>query len=318
MMKVIYSEMDTPAGMSCRLEATGHAGYAPAGQDIVCAGASTVMQGLVYLLAGEENAHSDAFDEPDGPCLAVQADAPCEDWVRGAFELAKAAFALLAERYPENVRFADVSQRGKESMMDLQMFASEGCDAAPAAPALSEAQARQAVASGTMKPGEAEASAAPAAPAAEVQPEKPQPQLPPQCPKQNLPPLPSFSRTAQSAVHSLHARWAAEEAAMRRSQPGFNLQQELRCPEMRRLMQLPGMKVQDAYRLAHYDENLRSAAQAVEQGVVERIQQRAARPTENGIRPGGAATVRPDVANMTRAQREALERRVLHGAQIEL
>ena len=67
MMKVCYSEMDTPAGLSCRLEAAGHAGYAPAGQDIVCAGASTVMQGLVYLLAGEENAHSEAFDEPDGP-----------------------------------------------------------------------------------------------------------------------------------------------------------------------------------------------------------------------------------------------------------
>ena len=61
------------------------------------------------LLAGEENAHSEAFDEPDGPRLAVSVDAPCEEWVRGAFELAKACFALLAERYPENVRFADVS-----------------------------------------------------------------------------------------------------------------------------------------------------------------------------------------------------------------
>ena len=117
--------MDTPAGLSCRLEAAGHAGYAPAGQDIVCAGASTVMQGLVYLLAGEENAHSEAFDEPDGPRLAVSVDAPCEEWVRGAFELAKACFVLLAERYPENVRFADVSRRGKESMMDLQLFAAE-------------------------------------------------------------------------------------------------------------------------------------------------------------------------------------------------
>ena len=56
MMKIVYSEMDTPAGLSCRLEAAGHAGYAPAGQDIVCAGASTVMQGLVYLLAGEPTA----------------------------------------------------------------------------------------------------------------------------------------------------------------------------------------------------------------------------------------------------------------------
>ena len=358
MMKVVYSEMDTPAGISCRLEAAGHAGYAPAGQDIVCAGASTVMQGLVCLLAGEESARSDAFDEPDGPRLAVQADAPCAEWVQGAFELAKACFALLAERYPENVRFADVSRRGEKSMMDLQLFAAaeataacggnrerrlgqrpaghecrsrhevdagsrnpwgtfmlqlfaEG-DAAPAPPALSEAQTRQAVASGTMKPGEA-APAVPAAP-------QPEPEARPEPPVQRpeLPPLSGLACSTRTAVQGLHARWAAEEAAMRRSQPDFNLQKELRSPEMRRLMQLPGMRVQDAYRLAHYDENLRTAAQAVEQGVVERIQQRAARPTENGIRPGGAATVRPDVASMTRAQREALERRVLHGAQIEL
>lgn len=87
---------------------------------------------------------------------------------------------------------------------------------------------------------------------------------------------------------------------------------------MRRLMQLPGMRVQDAYRLAHYEDALRTTAQTVEQGVVERVQQRAARPLENGLRPGAAASVRPDVAAMTRAQREALERRVLHGAQIEL
>ena len=312
MMKVVYSEMDTPAGISCRLEAAGHAGYAPAGLDIVCAGASTVMQGLVCLLAGEKSARSDAFDEPDGPRLAVQADAPCAEWVQGAFELAKACFALLAERYPENVRFADVSRRGEKSMMDLQLFANEGGDAAPVAPALSEAQTRQAVASGTMKPGEA-APAVPAAP-------QPEPEARPEPPVQRpeLPPLSGLACSTRTAVQGLHARWAAEEAAMRRSQPDFNLQKELRSPEMRRLMQLPGMRVQDAYRLAHYDENLRTAAQAVEQGVVERIQQRAARPTENGIRPGGAATVRPDVASMTRAQREALERRVLHGAQIEL
>ena len=286
MMKVVYSEMDTPAGISCRLEAAGHAGYAPAGQDIVCAGASTVMQGLVCLLAGEESARSDAFDEPDGPRLAVQADAPCAEWVQGAFELAKACFALLAERYPENVRFADVSRRGEKSMMDLQLFANEGGNAAPAVPAAPQ----------------------------------PEPEARPEPPVQRpeLPPLSGLACSTRTAVQGLHARWAAEEAAMRRSHPDFNLQKELRSPEMRRLMQLPGMRVQDAYRLTHYDENLRTAAQAVEQGVVERIQQRAARPTENGIRPGGAATVRPDVASMTRAQREALERRVLHGAQIEL
>ena len=50
--------------MTCLLY-TSHAGYAPAGQDIVCAGASPLMQTLVYLLAGEESAKSDAWDEPD-------------------------------------------------------------------------------------------------------------------------------------------------------------------------------------------------------------------------------------------------------------
>lgn len=196
----------------------------------------------------------------------------------------------------------------------LQLFA-EG-EAAP--PALSEAQTRQAVASGTMKPDEAKyplrrrlrqrnrraaAGKAPAGTACAAPRTATAVQLCPQhtgCCAQPACPL--------GGRGSGHAPQPA----------GFDLQNELRSPEMRRLMQLPGMRVRDAYRLAHYDENLRTAAQAVEQGVVERIQQRAARPTENGIRPGGAATVRPDVASMTRAQREALERRVLHGAQIEL
>lgn len=147
MIKVCYSELDGPKGLSLRLEAAGHAGYAPAGQDIVCAGASTLMQALVYLLAGEENARSDAWDEPDGPRLAVAAQAPVAPWVQGAFELAKAGFTLLAERYPDNLRFADVSRSGQQSMMDLQLFA-EG----EAAPALSPEQSRQAVAAGTLKP----------------------------------------------------------------------------------------------------------------------------------------------------------------------
>ena len=130
MIKVCYSELDGPKGMSCRLEASGHAGYAPAGQDIVCAGASTLMQALVYLLAGEPNAKTDAWDEPDGPRLTVQVDAPCEAWVQGAFEAAKAGFTLLAERYPDNLRFADVSRRGEQSMMDLQLFAAAEATAA--------------------------------------------------------------------------------------------------------------------------------------------------------------------------------------------
>ena len=282
MIKVNYTELDGPAGPTCRLEASGHAGYAPAGQDIVCAGASTLMQTLCALLAGEEGTRSGVWDEPDGPRLAVTAAAPQKPWVEGAFEFAKAGFALLAERYPDNVRFADLSGRGEQSMVDLQLFASEGGDA-PTLAAVQEPEERPAP------------------------PERPAP-LP-------LPPIPGL-REGANTVRALHARWAAEEAMLRRDMPDFSLKQELANPEMRRLMELPGMRMGDAYRLAHYNDALRQTAQTVEQGVVERIRQRSARPAENGTSPGGAAITRADVASMTRAQREALERRAMHGVKI--
>lgn len=313
MIKVNYTELDGPAGPTCRLEASGHAGYAPAGQDIVCAGASTLMQTLCALLAGEEGTKSGAWDEPDGPRLAVTAAAPQKPWVEGAFEFAKAGFALLAERYPDHVRFADLSGRGEQSMVDLQMFASESGDAASSAPALSHAQAQQAIASGTMRADEGSGEI-PEMPA-QTAPEKPEEPPAPQERPAPLPPVPGL-QAGENAVRALHARWAAEEAMIRRDVPGFSLRQELANPEMRRLMELPGMRMGDTYRLAHYSDALQQTARTVEQGVVERIRQRSARPAENGTSPGGAAVTRADVASMTRAQREALERRAMHGVKI--
>lgn len=315
MIKVNYTELDGPAGPTCRLEATGHAAYAPAGQDIVCAAASALMQTLCAVLAGEEGTKSSAWDEPGGPRLAVSAAAPQKPWVEGAFEFAKAGFALLAERYPDNLRFADLSGRGEEGMVDLQMFAEGGEGAASDAPALSHAQAQQAIASGTMKAEEnvpAPARPEQKAPEETEKAERPMAQRP-----DTLPDIPK-ALTGERAVRALHARWAAEEALIRRDVPDFSLKKELADPEMRRLMELPGMRMGDAYRLAHYNDALRQTAQTVERGVVERIRQRAARPSENGNSPGSAAVTRVDVAGMTRAQREALERRAMHGAEIVL
>lgn len=311
MIKVNYTELDGPAGPTCRLEASGHAGYAPAGQDIVCAGASTLMQTLCTLLAGEEGTKSGAWDEPDGPRLAVTAAAPQKPWVEGAFEFAKAGFALLAERYPDHVRFADLSGRGEQAMVDLQMFADGG--EGTSAPALSHAQAQQAIASGTMRADEGSGETPEVS--AQTAPEKPEEPPAPQERPAPLPPVPGL-QAGENAVRVLHARWAAEEAMIRRDVPGFSLRQELANPEMRRLMELPGMRMGDAYRLAHYSDALQQTARTVEQGVVERIRQRSARPAENGTSPSGAAVTRADVSSMTRAQREALERRAMHGVKI--
>lgn len=320
MIKATYNELDGPEGLTLRLEAAGHAGYAPAGQDIVCAGASVLMQTLVYLLAGEPGVESDAWETPDGPCLAVKALPPVSLQIENAFEFAKAGFTLLAERYPEHLRYADASRRGEKSMMDLQLFAEggEGGEAGP--PSLSPAQERQAIASGTLKLGNAETTKnTEPEPKAEEAARESEAAEPPEAPKPPEPPRlpPDLPRMGRNVIENLHRQWAAEENALRQEHPEFSLRAELQNPEMRRLMQLPGMRMQDAYRLAHYDDALRRTAQTVEKGVVERIQQRAFRPAENGTRPGGAAVTRADVEHMTRAQREALEQQALHGVTIQ-
>ena len=172
---------------------------------------------------------------------------------------------------------------------------------------------RQAIASGTMRADEGSGET-PEVPA-QTAPEKPEEPPAPQERPAPLPPVPGL-QAGENAVRALHARWAAEEAVIRRDVPGFSLRQELANPEMRRLMELPGMRMGDAYRLAHYSDALQQTARTVEQGVVERIRQRSARPAENGTSPSGAAVTRADVASMTRAQREALERRAMHGVKI--
>ena len=97
----------------------------------------------------------------------------------------------------------DAGNRNPWGAFMLQLFA-EG-EAAP--PALSEAQTRQAVASGTMKPDKAKeapaVSQASAEKTVELQPEKPRQELPVQRPE--LPPLSSFARSTQAAVHSCGA-----------------------------------------------------------------------------------------------------------------
>ena len=127
-----YVEFDMPDGERVRrLEAYGHAGFAPKGQDIVCAAASMLMETLVYQLAGSEEAECCAYNEPTGPRVSVRLKGSLDPADLNAMEFAKTGFSLLAEKYPANVRFEDKSKDGQEKMVDLQLFAEGGDGGAP-------------------------------------------------------------------------------------------------------------------------------------------------------------------------------------------
>lgn len=468
MIHAEYVEFDQPTGARVRrLEVFGHAGYAPRGQDIVCAGASMLMETLVYVLADCDEAECCAYNEPTGPRVSVKLTGSIYQTDLTAMEFAKTGLALLAERYPENIHYEDKSQDGQEKMVNLQLFA-EGCgdggaaaaaasaaDAAPAVqePALRPAEERLARRSGVLKrssreegsPSQSAQSAASSSEggaigseekseldeeAAENQneaegkdgEEKGKTKSPEERRKafgellrgeyadlteelmqnavteatRRLEASPAMkglmqalqekygtdandlvalteavrngavkddayyeklamekgvsTRTAreldklesqnkhlteqqqmiqqmerqrvqQARIAELQAGWDREAEQLKAQYPDFNMAEVLANPEVEKMMR-SGVSMTNAYRSAYFDHILKqqqaATARQVEQGVVNRMQQRNARPGENGTRPGGAVQTKIDVSHMSRKEMEEMEKRVMRGEVITL
>lgn len=470
MIHAEYVEFDQPTGARVRrLEVFGHADYAPRGQDIVCAGASMLMETLVYVLADCDEAECCAYNEPTGPRVSVKLTGSIFPTDLTAMEFAKTGLALLAERYPENIHYEDKSKDGQEKMVNLQLFA-EGCgdggaaaaaasaaDAAPEVqePALRPAEERLARRSGVLKRSSREegspsqsAQSAASSPeggalgseekseldeeAAENQNEaegkdgeekgegktkspeerrkafgellrgeyadlteelmqnavteatrrleaspamkglmqalqekygtdandlvalteavrngavkdddyyeklamekgvstktareldKLESQNKQLTEQQQLIRQMERQREQQARIAELQAGWDREAEQLKAQYPDFNMAEVLANPEVEKMMR-SGVSMTNAYRSAYFDHILKqqqaATARQVEQGVVNRMQQRNARPGENGTRPGGAVQTKIDVSHMSRKEMEEMEKRVMRGEVITL
>lgn len=468
MIHAEYVEFDQPTGARVRrLEVFGHAGYAPRGQDIVCAGASMLMETLVYVLADCDEAECCAYNEPTGPRVSVKLTGSIFPTDLTAMEFAKTGLALLAERYPENIHYEDKSKDGQEKMVNLQLFA-EGCgDGGAAAAAASAADAAQEVQEPALRPAEErlarrsgvlkrssreEGSPSQSAQSAASSPEggalgseekseldeeaaenqneaegkdgeeKGKTKSPEERRKafgellrgeyadlteelmqnavteatRRLEASPAMkglmqalqekygtdasdlvalteavrngavkddayyeklamekgvsTRTAreldklesqnkqlteqqqlirqmerqreqQARIAELQAGWDREAEQLKAQYPDFNMAEVLANPEVEKMMR-SGVSMTNAYRSAYFDHILKqqqaATARQVEQGVVNRMQQRNARPGENGTRPGGAVQTKIDVSHMSRREMEEMEKRVMRGEVITL
>ena len=120
----------------------------------------------------------------------------------------------------------------------------------------------------------------------------------------------------QARIAQIQAQWDAEAEALKAKYPEFDREEVLANPEVGKMMRA-GCSMEAAYRAAYFDRLMArqtaATAQQTEQGVLNRVQQRGSRPSENGTRPGGAVQTRMDVEHMSRKDREALEKRVLRG-----
>lgn len=470
MIHAEYVEFDQPTGARVRrLEVFGHAGYAPRGQDIVCAGASMLMETLVYVLADCDEAECCAYNEPTGPRVSVKLTGSIFPTDLTAMEFAKTGLALLAERYPENIHYEDKSKDGQEKMVNLQLFA-EGCgDGGAAAAAASAADAAQEVQEPALRPAEErlarrsgvlkrssreEGSPSQSAQSAASSPEggalgseekseldeeaaenqnevegkdgeekgegktkspeerrkafgellrgeyadlteelmqnavteatrrleaspamkglmqalqekygtdandlvalteavrsgavkddayyeklamekgvstrtareldKLESQNKHLTEQQQMIQQMERQRVQQARIAELQAGWDREAEQLKAQYPDFNMAEVLANPEVEKMMR-SGVSMTNAYRSAYFDHILKqqqaATARQVEQGVVNRMQQRNARPGENGTRPGGAVQTKIDVSHMSRKEMEEMEKRVMRGEVITL
>lgn len=128
-------------------------------------------------------------------------------------------------------------------------------------------------------------------------------------------------RAQQARIAELQAGWDREAEQLKAQYPDFNMAEVLANPEVEKMMR-SGVSMTNAYRSAYFDHILKqqqaATARQVEQGVVNRMQQRNARPGENGTRPGSAVQTKIDVSHMSRKEMEEMEKRVMRGEVITL
>ncbi len=128
-------------------------------------------------------------------------------------------------------------------------------------------------------------------------------------------------RVQQARIAELQAGWDREAEQLKAQYPDFNMAEVLANPEVEKMMR-SGVSMTNAYRSAYFDHILKqqqaATARQVEQGVVNRRQQRNARPGENGTRPGGAVQTKIDVSHMSRKEMEEIEKRAMRGEVITL
>ena len=95
------------------LEVSGHANYAPKGQDIVCAAVSILTQALANALADVDVKYGMARMEMQAPAEGQMKISARVCWanlsmIRSYFEVAVTGLRMLAEKYPEYIKLEEV------------------------------------------------------------------------------------------------------------------------------------------------------------------------------------------------------------------
>lgn len=123
----------------------------------------------------------------------------------------------------------------------------------------------------------------------------------------------------QENASRLYASWMDQADKVKTVYPSFDLKAEMENPRFVDLLR-SNIDVRTAYEVLHKDEIIPAAmqftAKTVEQKLTNKIIAGGQRPSENGMNSQGAAVVKSDVSQLSKADRQEIIRRVQRGEKI--
>ena len=120
-------------------------------------------------------------------------------------------------------------------------------------------------------------------------------------------------------ANKLYAQWMEQADKTKAIYPNFDLRTEMQDSKFVDLLR-SNIDVRTAYEVIHKDDIIAGAmqftAKTVEQKVTNKIIAGGARPAENGNSSQGASVTKSDVSQLTKAERDDIDRRVARGERI--
>lgn len=117
----------------------------------------------------------------------------------------------------------------------------------------------------------------------------------------------------------LYASWMEQSEAVKKVYPSFDLQAELQNEQFRALLR-SNVPIQTAFEVLHKDEIIPAAMQYTAEKITEKvansIRAGQSRPSEGALGSRGPVTSKSDVSQLTRADRDEIDRRVARGARV--
>ena len=124
---------------------------------------------------------------------------------------------------------------------------------------------------------------------------------------------------SQQQANEILARWTREGEELKSIYPSFDLRNEIQNDQFRSLLQ-SGIPVRTAFEVIHKDEILPAAmqysAQQIAGKVANSVRAGTKRPAEGAMRSQSAIVTKSDVSQLSRADRDEIDRRVARGEKI--